>query len=201
MDKNLRERLYNKTVETMDAKDLEYYNKLLWRKNHIEMFKQVVISGPLLGLTIGGLFSKLLFINVSLKDWLITTGMTTLLGTVCGLAYGGSALTSTYGLKELGLTKEEWKELVKSGRLKEISKMVEEYLKTDKSKLDALNLEQDNLESELRSVEESKQKLIAKMTQNSLQTNNEKVKQSDDTEKVIENQINTQDEEEFTFGN
>ena len=97
--------------------------------------------------------------------------------------------------KELGLTKKEFKEIVKSKRLKAIKEMVKEYEKTLKSDLDFLNTKEDELIEEIKKVEEERKNLLQRMTNESstkVKKTEEKQASINDNGVVVEDSNNIQ---------
>ena len=174
MTQETRDILYNKQAQELNKNDAKYIDKLISKNVNDCIIKRTIILAPVLFFIVPFIFGvlDLIFINPIL---LSVYGAT---GAIVGGLLAGAMNTSNYSLKSLGLTREDWKELKKSGRLKELKQIVKEYNQSKKSSFDNLmELEIDvqtqldlnekvrqNLHSELREIKEKEQRLNVKTT-------------------------------------
>ena len=196
MEKELHDLLYNKEAKDLTLSNAKYLNRLLGSKSD-ESTSMV----SFLGLPIAtGLFGLLIFLlsggSIPLGVLMtIALGVGITFGVAFGLAF---KISSASILKNFGITKEEWKELKKSGRLKELNKTLNSYRKRDFSKVDDLNNMKLEYESQLESVEENKQKLLSKLAEINKQIESNKEVKTDETpmlRKQIKNNSNIENKE------
>lgn len=127
MTKDLLETLYSKKTQDFSKNDVKYIDKLLNNQFNDSRIKFCLIPVPIVSGVLCGVLSLM---GLSLG---ISLGAGVLVGILGGLVSVGNIKLENYSLKDLGLTKKEWKELKKSGRLKELENMVEEYLQNEYS--------------------------------------------------------------------
>lgn len=160
MTQEIRDVIYNKTAEQLNKDDVNYIYSLLKKKSAGFNFWFAAIVSPLMGV----LVPLALYLPLSLNTvatYFEVLPVTTILGTSTGLLLGGMVHSMAPSLKSLGLTRKEWKELKKSGRSKELDKLVKMYEKSDKSYIDNLNERKDEINEELKKTENHKQNLIS----------------------------------------
>ena len=168
MTQELHDRIYNTTLETMNYADKEYFEKLLHKKNQKETIVQPLYTGLIMGiLTFIGIvgFRDVVF-GFTIQQALKFGGLMFVTSNLVGSLLFGAISIHPANIKysELGLTKKEFKEIVKSKRLKVIKEMVKQYEKTLKSELDCLNSQEEELIEKIKIVEEKRNNLLQRMT-------------------------------------
>ena len=114
MTANLLDTIYTKKVEDFSKEELDYIKKLLIN-NKSESLKRFMYFGlPVSTTVVGGLIGFLVGAPI------IGVVLGFFSGGVISLRCANEASFSHYPLEELGITKQEWQELKKSGRLKEL---------------------------------------------------------------------------------
>lgn len=151
----IRDTIYNKKAKELNKDEVDFINQLINKKLTGMNFWYVSIFGTLAGLLIPSLLSSSLL--VGLQDVLpVTMGVGGFLGFSLGTMFYMTAPT----LKNLGLTRKDWKELKKSGRLKELKQIVKEYNSSLKADLDDLYEREEEITAEIHEKETEKQALI-----------------------------------------
>ncbi len=163
MTQETRNVLYNKKPEELNKDEVDYINSLLRKKSARFNFWFISIIAPVMGLLVP------LALAYPLATYL---PVTTILGASTGLLLGAMIYTMEPSLKSLGLTRKEWKELKRSGRLKELDKLVKLYEQSDKSYIDNLTEREVSINEELKKTENHKQNLISQL---------EKIKEEEQT--------------------
>lgn len=196
MKKETYDTLYNKEAKDLTKSDAKVLNQLLIKKSEestsMICFLGLPIATGLLGLFIflssGGAAPLWVFMTIAL-------GVGIPFGGLFGLAFvlGASSI-----LKNLGISKKEWKELKKSGRLKELYKILKTYQNKDFSKEDYLNNAKLNYEEQLEKVEEEKQNLLSKLAEINKELGINKEVKTDETsmiKKHVKNNSNIENQE------
>lgn len=155
MTQETRDILYNKQAHELNIDEVEYINLLLKKKWARSNFLFSAVFGTLAGFLLPLILSPLLIVDLNSILPIIT-----IMGGVTGGLLGGMVYSMAPSLKFLGLTRKEWKELKKSGRLKELKQIVKLYEQSDKSYLDDLAEREEEISSEIQLKEEEKQSLI-----------------------------------------
>lgn len=157
MTQENRDVLYNKQAHELNKKDANYIDKLMLKKDNNFFIKETFIVPPLAFILVPILMSLIGFFSLNL----VTLTIMGVVGTLMGGILGGALSLKNISLKSLGLTRKEWKELKKSGRLKELEQILKEYDKSLKSDLDNIYEREEEISSEIQLKEEEKQSLIS----------------------------------------
>lgn len=160
MTQEIRDVIYNKTAEQLNKDEVDYIYSLLKKKSAGFTFWFAAIVSPLMGILVPLVLNLPLGTTATYFDAL---PVTTILGTFAGLLLGGMVHSMAPSLKSLGLTRKEWKELKKSGRLKELDKLVKLYEQSDKSYLDNLTEREVEIKEEISENETKKTNLLAEL--------------------------------------
>ena len=156
MTQETRDVLYNKQAHELNKNDIKLINTLINKNDSAITAKVLSVFGSFAGLT-ASLFLEFLFQGpINLVSAISCTGI----GLLVGGVYGSFPCFVLPSLKFLGLTREDWKELKKSGRIKELKQIVKLYEQSDKSYLDDLAEREEEISSEIQLKEEEKQSLI-----------------------------------------
>ena len=160
MTQEIRDVLYNKQAHELHKNEVDYIYSLLKKKFARFNFWFTAIVSPLMGVLVP---LTLYFPLSTTATYFEVLPVTTILGTFTGLILGGMICSMSPSLKSLGLTRKEWKELKKSGRLKELDKLVKLYEQSDKSYIDDLTERKDEINKELEQTENHKQNLLSQL--------------------------------------
>ena len=131
MTQETRDIIYNKKAE-LNKKDIDYINKLIIKDDNNFLIKETFIVTPLAFFSLPLIFGLLglIILNPAILCVMLVTGF------VVGGLLASAMSVRNKSLRELGLTRKDWKELKKSGRLKELKQVVKEYNQSKKSVLD-----------------------------------------------------------------
>ena len=152
MTQETRDVLYNKQVDELNKQDVKYIDKLICKDGNDFFIKETLILTPAIFFIMPLILGLCgLIINP------VVLGILTATGFIIGGLLGGTLNVKNYSLKELGLTRKDWKALKKSGRLKELKQIVKEYDKSLKSELDNLYEREAKITAEINEKEEEKQ--------------------------------------------
>ena len=188
MNKEVQDRLYNKAKNDLTLDDKRYIKNLTnlkGRKILLSLFSSVF---SLIFLTIGScvfipafnIFGKIFSAIISL------TGLSAI--TYTAIEHSNSMY------KELGLTKKEYKQLKKSGKIEELTKLISNINSED---LNNLNIVSNNIEYYENKTERAKQyreRLIKKMISNNQITQEEANKYLKKEIAVAHEEINSEEE-------
>ena len=146
MDAKIKEILNNKSVENLTQEEIEFLRKVVRKANGITSNKFVSVFSMTLS-TLSGLL-----LGIGTSNVLIAVIM--MLGGVGASWLVYSTDPNNYiKLKDLNITKKEWKELEKSGRLKELKQMMKEFEKTPNAELMNLEKEEEKWVTELTLIQ------------------------------------------------
>lgn len=156
MTQEKRDIIYNKTANELSKEEAEYIQELInkkYKKMACINFWSCALVGPIAGCLI-----PLLVLANPITEYFTIAPITTIVGMFSGLLLGGIGYSwsSPITLKSLGLTRNDWKELKKSGRLKELKNLIEEYNKIE------VSIESNNaIESESRATDAQVEEMLA----------------------------------------
>ena len=118
MEKYTHTLLYKKTKNELSLEDIKYLNAICVKNKSIYMTKLSLLLTPAIFIFCPLILSLFGMFPANLTSFAIMAS--------AGVIIGGSLSISfkavDVSLKNLGLTKKEWKELKKSGRIKELRK-------------------------------------------------------------------------------
>lgn len=161
MTQEKRDILYNKNVGDLTDYDVKFIKKLIVRQSNEVFVKEALIVPPIAFVTLPLIMNAfgLIYFNSTIS---LLMGIAGIL--VSGTLAAGMSMVG-FTLRSLGLTRKDWKELKKSGRLKELIHIVEEYDKSLKSDLDNLYEREEEITAEINLKEEEKQSLIDELVE------------------------------------
>ena len=160
MTQETRDIIYNKKAEELNKDEVAFLNQLISKKWAGVNFWCISVFGILAGMLIPSIFSSSLI--VALQDVL---PVMTVIGGFLGLSMGTMFYMQAPTLKSLGLTCKDWKELKKSGRLKELKKVVKSYDASLKSELDNLYEQEAEIVAQIKTKQEEKENLISELVE------------------------------------
>lgn len=160
MTQETRDIIYNKKAEELNKEEIGYINQLSYKKTAGFNFKLIAIFGPIVGFALPAILAWPVT-----AEWSMFLPFMTGIGGFLGLSLGTMFYMTAPTLKSLGLTIKDWKELKKSGRLKELKQIVKEYNSSLKADLDDLYEREEEITAEIHEKEAEKQALIDELTE------------------------------------
>ncbi len=147
--------IYNKKPYEYSKEDVKYLRRLLHRDYCNYMMKYVALTIPIADVAVSllAIFAFGIPLNVmAVLGVFLGVTLTPLFMLMC--------INGRPSLKELGLTRAEYKELKKSKKIKELTKNVEKYEKSDYAALNDTIEEYEQYNKRINELEKAKQKLL-----------------------------------------
>ena len=188
MNKEVEDRLFNKTKNELTLDDKRYIKNL------------VNIKGKKINLVLFSSLFSLIFLAmgscVFSPSFNIFGKIFVAILSLAGLsAIGYIVIVRSNSIyKELGLTKKEYKELKKSGKIEELTKLISNINSEDLKNLNIVSNNIENYEKKIERAKQYRENLIKKMISNNQITQEEANKYLKKEKIVIDEQINNEEE-------
>lgn len=189
MNKEVEDRLFNKTKNELTLDDKRYIKALTSLKGRKI---KIVLLSSLLSLVALGVFGPLAFLPGADMIAKIFCGIFGLTGLSAAVFTAIEHSNSMY--KELGLTKKEYKELKKSGKIEELSKSIDNINWEDLRNLNIASSIIEDCQYEIVKTKQYRENLIKKMIANNQITKEEANKYLKKEKIDIDEQINNEEE-------
>lgn len=189
MNKEVEDRLYNKTKNDLTLDDKRYIKALAnlkGRKINLALFSSLFSLVPL------AVFGPWVFLPGIDLIGIIFCSIFTLTGLSAVVYTAIEHSNSMY--KELGLTKKEYKELKKSGRIEELKKLIENINSEDLRNLNIVSNHIEDYENKIERAKQYRERLIKKMISNNQITQEEAKNYLKKEKAVAHEEINNEED-------
>jgi len=184
-----KDRLYNKTKNDLTLDDNRYIKALTslkCRKINMVLFSSLF---SLLPLAMFGPFAFLPGVDLFVRIFCAILSLSGLSAVVyTAIEYSNSMY------KELGLTKKEYKELKKSGRIEELTKLISNINSEDLRNLNIVSNNIENYENKIERAKQYRERLIKKMISNNQITQEEAKNYLKKEKAVAHEEINNEED-------